>query len=162
MQNAVWIDLIRRLPLELHSQLVLVTDARAEIAVEVIFRLEADFAVIRGRLAGTTDAGNLFLVPYGKLTAVMLARELKESDIDRLFPRDASEKETAHGRATPKARESAHDIDVTPLKPQVADSESTPANKSGIQQGAPTESSIAARHSLLDKLKAARHVSTGR
>lgn len=158
MQNRVWIDLIRRVPAELHNQLILVTDSRAEIAVETLFRLEDDFVVFRGRLSGTTDGGMLFLLPYDRITAVIVARELKETDVQKMF-QGCAEKETMH--SSRQAKETEQDIELTPPKPSPLVDTPAPGN-SVIVARTPTDSTIAARNSLLDKLRAARHVSTGR
>jgi hypothetical protein len=159
MQNEVWIDLIRRVPPEFLNQLVLVTDSKAEIAIEMLFRLEPDFAVLRGRLGGTTEGGQLFMVPYDRLTAIVLTREMKEAEVDQLFPPANAEKETVHGSV--ETTETEQDIEITPPKPQSALIEPAPA-KTTVPTRASTESQIAARNSLLDRLKAARQVTTGR
>lgn len=161
MQSPVWISILRRIPAELVNQLVLVTDSRAEIAVESLFRLEADYAVLRGRLAGTTDSGMLFMVPYDRLTAIVLARELKETEVNQLFSDTTAENETVHGTVEAR-KETEQDIEITPSQPLEAVPAPELEPKPEAAPRAPTKSSIAARNSLLDRLRAARHVSTGR
>jgi hypothetical protein len=155
MTNAVWIQLIQSIPASLQNQIVLVTDSRAEIAVESVFRYEPDFVVVRGRMAGTTDGGLLFMIPYGRLTAMMVAKEIKEAEVHKIFD-GASEAETVHGSSVTKPE--IEDIESTPSKPM----ERLSGSKSGTPKPKPsTESSIAARNTLLDKLRAAKSIASG-
>src|SRR5947209_1861481 len=85
MQNAEWIALLRHLPKELQSQLVIVAQNRTDISVETIFRLEPTFMVIRGRLGGTTETGLLFMFPYDQISSMFVNREVKEDEAEALF-----------------------------------------------------------------------------
>jgi hypothetical protein len=67
MQNSDWIELFRRIPLNRHEKLVVVTKVGIEIAVQNILRLEPACLMMRGRLAGTTDMGRVFMIPYEQI-----------------------------------------------------------------------------------------------
>src|SRR5262245_41295182 len=82
MQNAEWIALLRQIPKELHSQLVLVAQNRSDISVESICRLDPTYMVIKGRIGGTTEAGLLFMFPYDQISTVYVGREMKEDEIE--------------------------------------------------------------------------------
>ena len=76
--NQAWIGLFRRIPVDLHDTLALGLTTGSEIVVQKIVKLEPDFMIIRGRLAGTQDTGRLVMVPYPQLTFVAIQRDLKD------------------------------------------------------------------------------------
>jgi hypothetical protein len=62
---------------------------RTEIVVQKIVKLDPDFMLIRGRLAGTQDAGRVMLIPYAQLAFVAVIRDLKDADIEAIFGKGA-------------------------------------------------------------------------
>jgi hypothetical protein len=64
MQSSAWISLLRLLPPASQPNLVINLVNGTEIAVRAILRIDPDFAVVKGRLMGTTNAGSIFIVPY--------------------------------------------------------------------------------------------------
>jgi hypothetical protein len=87
--DEAWIAMFRRIPVQLHEVLALGLTTGAEIVVQKIVKLEPDFMIIRGRLAGTQDAGRVVLIPYGQLTFVAMLRDLKEAEIESIFGKGA-------------------------------------------------------------------------
>jgi hypothetical protein len=87
--NEAWITLFRRIPTNLHDTLTLGITTGAEIVVQKIVRLEPDFMIIRGRLAGTQDAGRIVMIPYAQLTFVAVLRDLKDAEIESIFGKAA-------------------------------------------------------------------------
>src|SRR5262249_32336987 len=85
MQGQAWISLLRRIPPEQQDTLVLVTTVGIELSIKNILRLEDDYVAIRGRLAGTTDAGRVFFVPYDQINYVGFLNEMKEAQFHVLF-----------------------------------------------------------------------------
>jgi hypothetical protein len=83
--NQAWIDQFRRIPSDLHDSLALGMTTGAEIVVQKIVRLDPDFMIIRGRLAGTQDTGRVVMIPYPQLTFVAIQRDLKDADVETLF-----------------------------------------------------------------------------
>ena len=63
MQNAAWMDLWRKVPPDKHNLLMVMTAVGSEIAIQNVLRIEQDFVVIRGRLAGSSDTGRVFFIP---------------------------------------------------------------------------------------------------
>src|SRR5207244_3795601 len=111
---------------------------RAEISVEAVHRLEPTFLVVRGRMAGTTDGGLLFLVPYEQLAGIYLTREVKESELQSIY--------AASGRASVLANGT-----------QSASSNSSLSTPAIPSFGRPPEATSVARNNLLERLRAARH-----
>src|ERR1019366_6123338 len=87
--NQAWITLFRRIPADLHDTLALGLATGAEIVVQRIVKLEPDFMIIRGRLAGTQDTGRVVMVPYPQLTFVAIQRDLKDSEVEGIFGKGA-------------------------------------------------------------------------
>src|SRR5262245_30083928 len=85
MKSRTWIALLRRIPQELHDSLVLVTSIGTEVSIQGILRVEEEYLVIRGRLAGTTDAGRVFFIPFNDINHLFFQREMKESEIQSLY-----------------------------------------------------------------------------
>lgn len=141
MQNAEWISMLRLLPAELHSQIVLVLSNRVEVSVDVICRLEPTFIAVRGRMGGTTETGLLFLLPYDQLSGVYLSRELGDAEVQAIFNIPAAGEEK-----TPAAQENVD-------RP-------TPSNNGSSKVvpsfGRAPDATSVARNNLLERLRAAR------
>jgi hypothetical protein len=85
MQSSVWALLLRQVPAEQHNNLMLVTSGRTEIAVQVLLRIDHEFMVIRGRLAGSQEAGRVFFVPYNQIDYLGFQQPIKESEFHEMF-----------------------------------------------------------------------------
>lgn len=85
MHSAAWIDLLKRIPPAQHDNLMLLTTIGTEITIQGILRLEEEYLVIRGRVAGTTDAGRFFFVPYSQINYLGFLRTVKEADVYALY-----------------------------------------------------------------------------
>jgi hypothetical protein len=85
MQNSAWIVLLRRIPPDLHNTLAIVTTIGIEINIQTLVRIEDDHVVIRGRLAGTTDTGRAFFVPYDQINYLGIVKEMKEPQVRALY-----------------------------------------------------------------------------
>lgn len=83
--NETWIAMFRRIPGSLHESLALGLTTGSEIVVQKIMKLEPDFMIVRGRLAGTQDTGRIVLIPYGELAFVALTKPLKDPEVEAIF-----------------------------------------------------------------------------
>ena len=83
--NEAWIALLQRIPSDLHDALALGMATGAEIVVQKIVKLEPEFLMIRGRLAGTQDTGRVVFVPYSQLTYIAVQRDMKDAEMDAIF-----------------------------------------------------------------------------
>jgi len=54
-----------------------------EISVQSIVRIDSNLLVIRGRVAGTTDQGQLYFVPLERLETVCIQRPPKEEEVQK-------------------------------------------------------------------------------
>ena len=85
MQSSAWIALLRRIPPDQQDTLAIMTTVGIEINLQAILRVEGDYAVIRGRLAGTTDTGRVFFVPFSQINYLGFTREVREPQIRALY-----------------------------------------------------------------------------
>jgi hypothetical protein len=88
-ENEAWIALFRRIPGNLHDVLSLGLTTGSEIVIQKIVKLEPDFMVIRGRLAGTQDSGRIVMVPYNQLTFVAIGKHLVDTEVEAMFGKSA-------------------------------------------------------------------------
>lgn len=157
MDNNEWMSLIRQLPQEIHNKLVMVLQNRVEVAIDMIFRLQPTCAIFRGRIAGTTESGYLFLVPYDQISNLYVAREMTETEIDELFSPDqariAAKKARSH-HAQPMAEPPPMaPTTPVPLRPSMQGIVMAPqsAVKATVDPTSPQN-----RQNLLERLRAAR------
>ena len=87
--NQAWIAMFRRIPTNLHDSLALGLTTGSEIVIQKIDKLEPDFMIIRGRLAGTQDSGRVVLIPYAQLTFVAVQKNLKDNEVEAIFGKGA-------------------------------------------------------------------------
>jgi hypothetical protein len=84
MQSATWIALIQKIPANQHDNLMLITLNGIEINIQAILRLEEEYLVLRGRLAGT-DKGRTLFLPYAQITYLGFQKVVKEADVRAMF-----------------------------------------------------------------------------
>jgi hypothetical protein len=99
MQGAGWIELIRRIPVKYHDVLSFATVSGSEIMAQNIVRLEEDFVVLRGRLAGSQEAGRIMILPYDQIVNLALNKQLKEKDVTAIFGATLSSAAAAPARS---------------------------------------------------------------
>lgn len=85
MQGSAWIALLRRIPADLHNSLALGLVTGGEVVVQQLIRLEEDFVIVRGRMAGSTAEGRVMAVPYAHMTLVALNKRMNEPEVQKLF-----------------------------------------------------------------------------
>jgi hypothetical protein len=93
MHNSVWTTLLRQIPPEKQAILTVVTAGGVEIAVQCVLRIDAEFLALKGRLAGTQDAGRIFFIPFNRIEYLSTQQELKESEFQEMFPAAPAETE---------------------------------------------------------------------
>lgn len=121
MESSAWIILLRRIPPEQHNTLAIVTTVGIEINIQDLVRMEDDHVVIRGRLAGTTDSGRLFFVPYNQINYLGFTKEVKEAQVRALYgegpPQAAEPKPEALNTEPPMPEPAASDAAPVPAPP---------------------------------------------
>ncbi len=136
MTNVEWIDMLRVIPPEQQNELVLVLKNMSEISVDTFFRFEPTFLVVRGRVAGTTDEGRGFFVPYDQMVYVRIERVVNLHELQAIF-------DGLPGRTVAPVAETP-----APVPPPAADAPPPAA--------APPAPEPTTHNALLDRIRAAR------
>jgi hypothetical protein len=90
MKGTVWIGLFHRIPATYHDSLVVKLTSGAEVVLQTLLSLDEDYMVVRGRTAGSTDEGRVFLVPYDQMQYVGFNRYVSEPDLRSMFGSEAA------------------------------------------------------------------------
>lgn len=85
MHADIWKTLLKRVPVEKHCMLMAMTSAGSEINIQDVVRVEEDFFVVRGRMAGTTDTGKIYLLPFDGLDHMGFTKPVSDEDLAVLF-----------------------------------------------------------------------------
>ena len=85
MPSAAWARLLRLVPPKEQDGLMLITSNRTEIAIQSILRFDPDFLIIKGRLAGSQDAGRVFFVPFEQIDHIGFYRAFKDAEFHEMF-----------------------------------------------------------------------------
>src|SRR5438270_6097856 len=85
MQGSVWAALLRQVPEREHNKLMVVTSAGVEITVQGFLRIDHEFVALKGRLAGSQDAGRVYFVPYDQVSYLGFLREVKDAEFEAMF-----------------------------------------------------------------------------
>jgi hypothetical protein len=85
MHSHVWATLLRQIPAEKHNNLMVVTSSGVEINLQMVLRLDAEYVAIKGRLAGSQDAGRVFFIPFNRIDYLGFQKEVKEAEFQEMF-----------------------------------------------------------------------------
>lgn len=146
MQGDAWIALFHRIPLNLHDGLILSLTTGAEIVLQKFVKLEADYAILRGRMAGTQDNGRVVILPYSNIVTINVTRRLLEAEIDAIFGKEGQAFAASVPLTVAASAESSGGGD-TPL--DTADVVAEAANAA-----APPKPAMPSKTALLAKLRA--------
>jgi hypothetical protein len=85
MKAEAWVGLLQRIPATYHDSVILMLGAGAEVMLQTVVSLEPDYMVIRGRNAGSTDSGRVFVVPFDHIEYVGFSRKMSEAELRAIF-----------------------------------------------------------------------------
>jgi hypothetical protein len=85
MQGPSWIAVFERIPAKLHNTLAITVSGGAEIILQSIVRLDSDYAILRGRMSGSTDAARLLVVPFDQIVNLAFTKQMLEHEVEALF-----------------------------------------------------------------------------
>jgi hypothetical protein len=168
MQNTAWVALLRLVPPDLHDSLVVVTTAGQEIVVQSLFRMEEEYLVIRGRMAGTSDTGRILFIPYDHINYLGFQKLLKEPELTAIYEGAYAAAPAAEdGEDGPSAEEAAAPLAVelppppaappTPVPPRPA----APAPHKSTKQASKTVLLERVRARLAAQAKASKPSTSG-
>ncbi len=85
MQAELWKALLRRIPAEQTDNLMVKTAEGTEINVQALLLMDEQVMVLRGRIAGSNDAGRVFVVPYEHLDHMGFQKPLSDAELQSVF-----------------------------------------------------------------------------
>ena len=85
MLNSSWAALLRQIPAAQHNTLMVRTCNGTEITVQSLLRIDFEFLIFKGRLAGSQDAGFLFILPYANVDYFGFNRAVKDEEYQAIF-----------------------------------------------------------------------------
>ena len=85
MLNASWAALLRQIPADQHDTLMVRTVNGTEIAVQTMLRIDYEFVIFKGRLAGSQDTGRLFILPFNNIEYFNINRAVKDEEYNTMF-----------------------------------------------------------------------------
>jgi hypothetical protein len=119
MQSPSWVALFRQIPANLQDALALLTINGAEIVIQKILRLDQDFLILRGRMAGTMDGGRVIILPYNQISNVAFNKRMTEPEVKAIFGVDETLKSLPTSAAalspsepTPVEEDAAEDVEI--------------------------------------------------
>ncbi len=119
--NESWIAMFRRVPVDLHDVMAVGITTGDEIVLQKILKMEPEFMIILGRLAGTQDNGRLIIIAYAQLTYMAISRKLMDHEIHQIFGQDTEGFAAPIGAAKP-ARTLGEEAEAkTETKPDAAE-----------------------------------------
>ena len=145
MQGADWIEVLRRIPANLHDQLALGLVTGAEIVMQQLIRMDNEFLIIRGRMSGSTAEGRVMLVPYSHLTLVAFNKYLNEGDVQDLFGGSAPAQIVAPAPVNGVLASLAPAATLAPQLPPAQATLPPPEPANGTRPKAPSKSILLAR-----------------
>jgi hypothetical protein len=151
MNPAAWEALLRHIRPEIHEKLMLVTASGTEITIQTIVRIEREFVVLKGRLAGTQDAGRIFFLPYAAIDYFGSQKVVKDVEFTEWFGNlvipTSAQPETRPAAAAPAGAA------VAPAAPDPAAAEAEPAPPAAPSGNSKTVNPVV-KSAVLEKFRA--------
>lgn len=119
MQSNSWVSLFRRIPVNLHNTLAVSVITGSEIVLQDILRIEAEFLIVRGRLAGTNDTGRVVILPYANIINLSFTKRMTEQEVQGVFGQTMGGGEAASSGAS--ASSVADDVATPAATAETAD-----------------------------------------
>lgn len=85
MTDPEWKEMLERIPGEWHEGMTFAMTTGTEIVTQSLLRVEATFALVRGRTMGSADAGKLLIVPFDRISHIYFAKPLAIHVIEAAF-----------------------------------------------------------------------------
>jgi hypothetical protein len=160
MQYGVWLNLFRRLPPEHHDNFMVVTTVGTEIAIQSILRVEEEWLILRGRIAGSSDAGRIFFVPYSQINFAGFQKALKEEEYDAIMGKGGAPVSLIANKNAPTPLPEALTTPA-PSSPTGLTQSGGTVTPDGRPRVATTRPPIPLKSELLERLRSRSHQAVG-
>jgi hypothetical protein len=85
MHNSAWVALLKHVPAEQQSRFMLVTTSGTEISLQSFLLIEQECVAVKGRLAGSQEAGRVFFIPYANIDYFGFSQPVKDTEFSEMF-----------------------------------------------------------------------------
>jgi hypothetical protein len=116
-REKVWPQVIREIPEEYYDKLVVMVGTGAELVLQGIIRMDDEFLIVRGRMAGSSDDGRVLVIPYGQITYLGFNKWMAEEEVKGIFGREPEEADADGAAAAVPAGSEAGANGAAPGKP---------------------------------------------
>jgi hypothetical protein len=144
MQSSGWVELLRLLPEKQHPNVILMMADGSEVAVQNLIHLDADYVVLRGRVAGTSDTGLAFFLPYDRIVFVRFQKPVPEEVVYGLYGLTPPEAKPAEAPKEEEPAEAPKPADLATPAHGVNRKDLLDRLRSRVQQVGPDKPSAAA------------------
>lgn len=143
MQEQAWELILRRIPTQYHEGITLSTVNGSEIVVQAFIRVEEEFIILRGRPAGTSDAGKIIILPFPQINYLAFQKKLTEQEVMGIFGDMDTNFANLQGVAAVEGDSSGETgEEALAAENETADAESAPAS---LKNGQPSKSILLAK-----------------
>ena len=150
MLGPSWIALLQRIPSNLHDCLALLTTTGVEVVVQRLLRMEEHFLVLRGRVAGSLDAGRVMIVPYDQISNVAFNKRMSEEEVQQIF--EGSEGAVSLAPSPPAEKKDA--AEETRTDPQAGSPKEPEVSPAKEPEAKPAKAPHPSKSVLLERLRA--------
>lgn len=142
MRKEDCLDMLQRIPLEVHQQVNLILRNSFMLTIDTVVRYEPTYLVFRGREGGTTDEGRAFFVPYDEISYIKIEKVVRIGELKSMYG------ETGYVDAEDRlsAKDAADAASAATLT-------KTPAP---LAEAVATDPASIAKQNLLNRIRAAR------
>jgi hypothetical protein len=120
MLGPAWVSLLRRVPADMHGTLAFVLTTGAEVVVQSIVRLEHDFIIVRGRMAGSMDTGRVVVVPLDQINFLAFNKKMTEVEAHAFLAKALPLPGEAAAAGAEAAPADGNDGNLLPIAPPTA------------------------------------------
>jgi hypothetical protein len=85
MIDAVWLQVLQRIPADYYDSLAVITVTGAELVVQQIFKVERDFMIVRARTSGTGDLGRTVILAFSQIDFLAFNKKMGEEEVLQMF-----------------------------------------------------------------------------
>ena len=85
MVESGWVQVFQRIPQEYFADISVISVTGNELVIQVLYRLEADFMIVRARVSGTMDNARVTVVPYSQIDFISFNKNMAEEEVQSVF-----------------------------------------------------------------------------
>ena len=147
MVESGWVQVFQRIPPEYFADISVISVTGNELVIQVLYRLEADFMIVRARVSGTMDNARVTVVPYSQIDFISFNKKMAEDEVQNVFGTGSF---AACAQLAPSYRAAPAMPNPTPLPAQIAFTPPQPTFHEPVEVPA-VEAPVSSKPSQLSK-----------